>query len=77
MRKYAAFEKKTGRSAKSRKWRKTLAKHGILTHREALERYDKNPIRLPRHDLPQYAKTLINKGFPRLQPSKKPTFYQH
>ena len=48
MRKYAAFEKKTGRSAKSRKWRKTLAKHGILTHREALERYDKNPIRLPR-----------------------------
>ena len=24
----------------------------------------------------QYAKTLINKGFLRLQPSKKPTFYQ-
>ena len=51
MRKYAAFEKKTGRSAKSQKWRKTLAKHGILTHRKAFERYDKNPIRLPRQYL--------------------------
>ena len=38
---------------------------------------DKDFILLPWHDMPQYAKTLINKGFLRLQPSKKPTFYQH
>ena len=52
MRKYAAFGKKTGRSAKSQKRRKTLAKYGILTHREALERYDKNLICLPWKYLP-------------------------
>ena len=57
MRKYAAFEKKTGRSAKSQKWRKTLAKHGILTHRKAFERYDKNPIRLPRKHISFYHDT--------------------
>ena len=62
MRKYAAFEKKTGRSAKSRKWRKTLAKHGILTHREALERYDKNPIRLPRQYLQEPDGRVCFKG---------------
>ena len=62
MRKYAAFEKKTGRSAKSRKWRKTLAKHGILTHREALERYDKNPIRLPRQHMPCHRKASNHAG---------------
>ena len=71
---YAAFEKKTGRSAKSQKWRKTIAKCGIWTHRKAFERYDKNPIRLPWHDLPWYAKTLINKGFLRLLSSKNKYF---
>ena len=38
---------------------------------------DQDFIRLPRHDMLQHAKALINKGFLRLQPSKKPTFYQH